>query len=292
MIRQFFQNQNFLIKKWYNIFKVVIAVIGIYKITNKINGKSYIGQSIDIERRFREHRKSKDDSLIDNDIRKYGQDVFTFEILEECPSIELNRRERYYIEKFKSHKKGYNQTAGSTKDKRMSVKENRFIIQKVLDNNFIMLKWEDYTAAARELSPSALNLYMYLAKNQDNYELWFSSKDYCNTFKVVDKTFRNAKAELLRKGYLREGENNKVYFDAAGGYKETKAGLVEELKELGNQLKVEDIERYEKLVEVLTEAKLSSIEDETVYILEIKQVISFAKDLLKEISSSEIEGLL
>lgn len=44
---------------------------------------------------------------------------------------------------------------------------------------FIMLKWEDYTAAARELSPSALNLFMYLAKNQDNYEFYFSSKDYC-----------------------------------------------------------------------------------------------------------------
>ena len=155
-----------------------------------------------------------------------------------------------------------------------------------------MLKWEDYTAAARELSPSALNLYMYLAKNQDNYELWFSSKDYCKTFDVVDKTFRNAKNELLRKGYLKEGENNHIYFDTCGGYKETKENLKEELKDLSERLKIEDASRYSKLIEIMTEAKLKMIKDENVYKIEIKKIISFAKDLLKEISKSEIDGLL
>lgn len=155
-----------------------------------------------------------------------------------------------------------------------------------------MLKWEDYTAAARDLSPSALNLYMYLAKNQDNYELWFSSKDYCKTFDVVDKTFRNAKNELLRKGYLKEGENNHIYFDSCGGYKETKESLKEELKNLSERLKVEDESRYSKLIEIMTEAKLKTIKDENVYKIEIKKIISFAKDLLREISKSEIDGLL
>jgi CRISPR/Cas system-associated protein Csm6 len=155
-----------------------------------------------------------------------------------------------------------------------------------------MLKWEDYTAAARDLSPSALNLYMYLAKNQDNYELWFSSKDYCKTFDVVDKTFKNAKNELLRKGYLKEGENNHIYFDACGGYKETKENLKEELKNLSERLKIEDASRYSKLIEIMTEAKLKTIKDENVYKIEIKKIISFAKDLLKEISKSEIDGLL
>jgi len=39
-------------------------MIGIYKITKKENGKSYIGQSNDIERRFQEH-KIKDDIPVD-----------------------------------------------------------------------------------------------------------------------------------------------------------------------------------------------------------------------------------
>ena len=166
------------------------------------------------------------------------------------------------------------------------------IKKKIEDGDiFIMLGWEDYIAAAKELSPSALNLYMYLAKNQDNYELWFSSKDYCKTFNVVDKTYRNARNELLRKGYLKEAENNHVFFDSKGGYKETKENLQEELKSLGERLKVEDEKRYMKLMEVLKDAKLKEIHEEVIYKIEIKKVISFAQDLLREISQSEFEGL-
>ena len=55
----------------------------IYKATNKINGKSYIGQSNNIERRFSEH-KTKIDIPIEIAIRKYGIDAFNFEIIEEC----------------------------------------------------------------------------------------------------------------------------------------------------------------------------------------------------------------
>lgn len=156
---------------------------------------------------------------------------------------------------------------------------------------FIMLKWEDYTAAARDLSPSALKLYMYLAKNQDNYELWFSSKDYCQTFGVVDKTYRNAREELFKKGYLKEGESNHVYFDAAAGYKETKENLQTELKKIAEQLKADNVERYNKFIEELIAAKLKEIQDEVVYKIEIKKLISFGKDLIRETALSDIQGL-
>lgn len=155
-----------------------------------------------------------------------------------------------------------------------------------------MLKWEDYIAAARELSPSGLNLYMYLAKNQDNYELWFSSKDYCKTFNVVDKTFRNARNELIQKGYLKFGENNHVYFDSRGAYKETKEGLQKRLKEISCQLKVEDSESYEKLVEETMKANIKGIEDENVYKIQIKKLISLGEDLLKDLSATQMDNLL
>ena len=57
-------------------------MIGIYKITKKSNGKSYIGQSNDIERRFIEH-KYKTDISVEKAIRKYGIDAFDYEIIEE-----------------------------------------------------------------------------------------------------------------------------------------------------------------------------------------------------------------
>ena len=62
-------------------------MIGIYKITNKINGHSYIGQSIHIEERFREHKskynwnREKNKPLYQA-FQKYGLDNFSFEIIE------------------------------------------------------------------------------------------------------------------------------------------------------------------------------------------------------------------
>ena len=45
---------------------------GIYKITNNITNKCYIGKSVDIERRFKEHKNSKDNFAIHTSIKKYG----------------------------------------------------------------------------------------------------------------------------------------------------------------------------------------------------------------------------
>jgi len=95
-------------------------MIGIYKITNKINNKVYIGQSKNIEQRWKEHiRHSKDEYSrnkphIHCAINKYGKENFNFEVLEECKFEELDDKERYYIAKYKSNIKGigYNSTPG------------------------------------------------------------------------------------------------------------------------------------------------------------------------------------
>lgn len=92
---------------------------GIYKIENKINGHCYIGQSINIIQRWKDHRKEAKDIYSDKKeyplykaIRKYGIENFSFEILEECKVEELNKKEIYYIEKYNSFHNGYNQTPG------------------------------------------------------------------------------------------------------------------------------------------------------------------------------------
>lgn len=73
--------------------------IGIYKITNKITGKGYIGQSIHIERRWEEHCRPSSSSLISKSIHKYGKINFSFEILEECQEEDLDFLEQYWIQK-------------------------------------------------------------------------------------------------------------------------------------------------------------------------------------------------
>lgn len=156
-----------------------------------------------------------------------------------------------------------------------------------------MVRWEDYIKAARELSPSALSLYMYLAKNQDNYEFYFSTADYCKTFNVVDKTCRNAKKELLNKGYLKEdSKTNKTYFDARGGYGETKEQLIQQLRELYNRINIKDEQRAQELKETMEQAKLKTIQVDAVYMIEIKKLIAFAEDIIKDIDSVGFDDLL
>lgn len=86
-------------------------MIGIYIITNLITGKRYIGQSIDIQRRFHDHRCISHESNrhLKYALAKYGKENFKYEVLEECDESELDEKERYYIEKLKPE---YNVTNG------------------------------------------------------------------------------------------------------------------------------------------------------------------------------------
>lgn len=72
-------------------------MIGIYKITNLTNGKSYIGQSVHIERRWTEHCLPSAKSLIAKAIQKYGKEQFSFQVIEECLQEQLDEKEEYYI---------------------------------------------------------------------------------------------------------------------------------------------------------------------------------------------------
>lgn len=83
-------------------------MIGIYKIENLLNNKIYIGQSVNIKRRWGEHCRNKD-SLIGKAINDFGKHNFDFQILEECTIDMLNDRENYYIKLYNSvSPNGYN----------------------------------------------------------------------------------------------------------------------------------------------------------------------------------------
>lgn len=89
----------------------------IYKITNDINDKVYIGQTIkSLDERIRNHRSSMMsgvDTHLYNAMRKYGWEHFKFEILVETDNQStLNELEAYYINKFDSIRHGYNMIPG------------------------------------------------------------------------------------------------------------------------------------------------------------------------------------
>lgn len=90
----------------------------IYKITNKINGKMYIGKTIfTVEQRWKEHQKDSrrrdfEKRPLYSAIKKYGIENFSIEEVEECPIEILSEREKYWIEYYGSFKNGYNATIG------------------------------------------------------------------------------------------------------------------------------------------------------------------------------------
>ena len=110
-------------------------------IKNNENNKSYIGQSIDIKNRWMRHKSElNNNNHINNHLQfawnKYGEDCFSFIILEECPIESLDEREIFYIEKFNSRNEeiGYNIALGGnqiSQDERVSN-----AISKAQKNNF------------------------------------------------------------------------------------------------------------------------------------------------------------
>lgn len=114
----------------------------IYKITNTVNKKIYIGQSIrPIEQRFRRHINDAVNNNLDTHfaraIRKYGQDKFIIEQIDAANSQdELNKKEQYWIKYYDAVNKGYNETdaiykCGGNTYKSKSDKEMAEIISKI-----------------------------------------------------------------------------------------------------------------------------------------------------------------
>ena len=92
----------------------------IYSITNELNGKSYIGKTNDLVRRWKEHYYGKGNTVIlNNAFKKYGLEHFVFDIVAQIPfdNVEemnnvLSQLEIYYLSLYETFGKGYNATAG------------------------------------------------------------------------------------------------------------------------------------------------------------------------------------
>ena len=106
-------------------YRTADALCGVYKIINNVNGKIYIGQSINIKARWTDHintlnRNSSHSVLLQRAWNKYGPDNFTFEILELCSEEMLDEVESKYINFYNSIKNGYNLESGGNINKHLS----------------------------------------------------------------------------------------------------------------------------------------------------------------------------
>lgn len=181
------------------MFDLSTTTMIIYKITNIVNGKVYIGQSQNsfnkrydrkgegAERVFLQHKAAKErgDSYnihLYNAMEKYGVENFTVEIIEQCKTVsKLNSREKYYIKLYNSADPdfGYNVQLGggsrqyTTKMKKQKIRQKRedevnqysFLVD-IFDDN-VIYAYVDETVL-HSISINMRVIYILLAVLYDN----------------------------------------------------------------------------------------------------------------------------
>lgn len=152
-------------------------MIGIYKFTNKINGKVYVGQAVDTNRRIKDHfykahNKAGQDynAPLHCAIRKYGDDAFEIEIIKECSVDELDLYEVQFIEKYNCiSPNGYNIMKGGQKyrqNESPKCSKCNIIISKDTKNNLCR---ECYIQSLRKDRPTVEELKQILLDNNGNF---------------------------------------------------------------------------------------------------------------------------
>jgi group I intron endonuclease len=94
MTEQYFFPDGFIIETPY----IETRDCGVYMVRNRINNKCYVGSSVDVKNRAKEHRSGKGNGLLAKAVRKYGKENFDFFLLEICPREELHKREGFWMQ--------------------------------------------------------------------------------------------------------------------------------------------------------------------------------------------------
>ena len=168
-------------------------------IKNNINNKSYIGQSINIENRWTHHKSELNNNRHINDYlqnawNKYGEDNFSFIVIEECKESELNEKEIYYINKYNSMNNGYNLCEGGngirgyrhTKEEieKMRMIQNPKTVLQIDSQLNIVNKWHGTSHISKELGYSKRNIdlccNMEYGHKTAYGQYWFYEEDYIN----------------------------------------------------------------------------------------------------------------
>lgn len=208
-------------------------MIGIYKITNKVNGKMYIGGSVDVERRRIEHFKpSRIKRLkhlpIYKAVDEFGREAFDFEVLAETTEENLVEREEYFIERYNAVKDGYNTvtTAHNMHDDEQKLKHSQLMTKRNNKN------WQD-EEYRRKMSEMNSNLQKERLKDPEYLaEKSAQLKQYTDSIKKPVGQYDKQGNLIAEFGGVREAERatgigsslisavakGKKYRKSAGGY--------------------------------------------------------------------------
>lgn len=135
----------------------------IYKITNLINNKIYIGLTTrTVESRWKEHCRHNS-QMIDKAIEEFGKENFSIETIEECEEENLDEREKYWITYYDSFNNGYNNTLGG-RDNNYTMTDKVSLVLQFWNQGLTINKIVEQTNLNVETVRS------YLNKNNINHE--------------------------------------------------------------------------------------------------------------------------
>lgn len=232
----------------------------IYKITNTVNNKSYIGQTRQsIQFRWNQHTSKKDNTYFHNAIQKYGKDNFTIEILEECNVEVLNEREIYYISKFDTFKNGYNLTIGGDGNKKLLLDDKYDEIKELYLSGFSSNKIATlYKVDKSTIVKILIGLGVKIRNNKLNInkqEFNELVEDYKSGYSLRELAKRyDCSSTGLKEFLIRKGVDLKIKYSILNN-KEDQQNLINDY--LDGELKISEIQQkyhcsYNTLLKVLS----------------------------------------
>ena len=184
-------------------------MVGIYSITNVENNKMYIGQSSNIEWRWKHHVSDlrynrHHNKHLQSSWNKYGESAFIFNVIEECDTKELDTREIYWIETYDTYNSGYNLDKGGqgtrgykhTEEeilKMIQIQKPKVVLQLDKDLNIIE-RWLSASQAGKKLGCSARTIKACCERRDHQktvkgcfwvYEEDYNSEDFDTSYFII-----------------------------------------------------------------------------------------------------------